>query len=162
MLYQHSDQITTMDDENSIQQRSGTGSLDTFYPREPIRNEMQTSHGTSRVVIYPLEYTPVRRGTLTGCIYRPYQGVLREQQFVVDINDIACLQRVSEDSIHAIDGCLNLNTGELTLVWNVSPGSHYLIVNYQYAFEGEVDDRYGRHSMSCRTEMKLPWKEFGF
>jgi hypothetical protein len=127
------------DDANSLMQTAdGTANLDIFYTHQFVQNESTTTDpGTGVVSTYaPLEHTPILAGTVTGTIYA---GSTAVQTFVVSSSGSFTLTSIGSPSTYVTNGSLSLNTGELSLTWNGTPGTNRAVLSYEYNMECQQD-----------------------
>lgn len=126
------------DDANALQQTAGSNcTLDFWYNSQFVQNEVLEP-------LYPLEkrdnlrmsYTPVLAGSMTGVIYLKNKAI---QTFVMTSNGNSCFQDVCNSKVKVTSIRLNLQTGEISFVWNEKPGHHNYVISYEYSIESQFD-----------------------
>lgn len=126
------------DDALTIQQMAGSScNLDFWYNSQFVQNEVLEP-------LYPLEKrdnlrmlnTPVLAGTMTGTIYLKTQAI---QTFLMTSSGNHELQDICHSKVKVTSIRLNLQTGEISFVWNEKPGDHRYVVSYEYNIECGFD-----------------------
>jgi hypothetical protein len=110
-----------------------------------IHNALNAAH---YYTTFRLAHTPVLRGTLTGTVYVGAEAI---QTFIVSAQGVFTFKYVSpwtaESAPHSVKiGSLNLETGEVKLIWAKRPEYPYsgeplpikLVTSYEYKFNGEI------------------------
>lgn len=100
-----------------------------FYQNQFVQNEeTEVNLGSSETTVFPrLQHFPAIESSMTGTIYRDKRAI---QTFVEEdgsftFTDIGNLQT------KVISGRVDPDTGELELVWNMSPGWCHMVVSYE-------------------------------
>jgi Major capsid protein Gp23 len=127
------------DDANSLMQTAdGTANLDIYYTSQFVQNESTSvdSGNNANSVYSPLEHTPILAGSVTGTIYA---GSTPIQTFAVAANGGFTISDIGSPSTKVTTVNLNLNTGEMSFIWNGNPGSNHAVVSYEYNMECQQD-----------------------
>lgn len=127
------------DDINSLQQlASGDVNLSPYYSSQIVQNEATSTDagGDTLSVFSPLEHTPILPGTVTGTVI---VGVTPVQNFVVSQTGTFTFSTIGSPSNTVTSATLNNGTGELTLTWSGAPGSHHVVLSYEYNMECNQD-----------------------
>jgi glucose-1-phosphate thymidylyltransferase len=133
------------DDENSIHQgiidftRVDGISYNYLYNYQYVQNERLENKCLNE---NKTTYNPISRRPpmcITGTIFRNDNIV---QVFVINNSGVITFNNIEgndifipePDTIYALDGSINFNSGEITLYWNSNnPGETYLVVSYEYS-----------------------------
>lgn len=137
----------TDDASHLMQTADRCSDLDVFYSSQFVQNEStSTDVGGDKLAHYsPIEHTPILAGTMTGTIYA---GTIAIQTFVVN-EDGFCFYKIGNPSRYAVEGTLDLITGEMTITYNRDPSATHLVVSYEYNMECQHDPY---EAKGCCTE----------
>lgn len=106
-------------------------SLDIYYNNYFVANEQLATHmGAGTTSHFSIEHAPMIHATMTGTVYLGNEAiqtfVARDQGYGIELRDIG------DPKCKVISGAVDDETGIITCNWNEVPGSHRLVVAYEY------------------------------